>query len=303
MQTAPPHPHTEISFHFYLPYHYKEMYKQKHTMDAQLNALLPALHVSVISWAVVYRIQAKQKSWKTTNLMKVRQREVPLRGSLKEDSGVCASLACPIVNLVCERDVCSMEGIQFPLTCCFIPESVFLPLTASPARLLKRLWPENMENILFGIDIFLKIEKCLSRRQSCFRQKGGKKSQATLQEQGVGGCRWGVGASIGLEERNLGQRGDGGVQASKRSLVSLPTTQITPRPPHHGPLHSRCYSWGVMHPSLVLNLSERQTVLCLLECSREYLPLTPNKQPEKVGKDILIWCAFHCSFRSTFIRC
>lgn len=79
-----------------------------------------------------------------------------------------------------------MEGIQFPLSCCFIPESVFLPLTSSPAQLLKRLWPKSVENIFFGIDIFLKIEKCLSRRQLCFRRE--KKSGHTSRTD----VRWGL---------------------------------------------------------------------------------------------------------------
>lgn len=42
-------------------------------------------------------------------------------------ASACASLAGAAVNLLSKRVACSMENIQFPLTCCFIPESDFLP--------------------------------------------------------------------------------------------------------------------------------------------------------------------------------
>lgn len=76
------------------------------------------------------------------------ERQVVLRGLSFEErdlATVSASLAWAAANLECERVVCSMEEIQFPLTCCFIPESVFPPLTSSPAQPLKSFWLEWME--------------------------------------------------------------------------------------------------------------------------------------------------------------
>lgn len=59
----------------------------------------------------------------------------------------------------------------------------------------------------------------------------------------------------GMWECNIVQRGDGGVQRSKRSPVSLPTTQIPPL----WLTPFQMLLLGVMHPSLVLNPGDRQT--------------------------------------------
>lgn len=61
--------------------------------------------------------------------------------------------------------------------------------------------------------------------------------------------------TVRMGECNIVQRGDGGVQASKRSPVSLPTTQI---PPLWVTLFQMLLL-GVIHPSLVLNPADRQT--------------------------------------------
>lgn len=94
-----------------------------------------------------------------------RQRQAIFRGLSFEEkdlASACASLARAAVDLACERVVCSMDEIQFPLACCFIPASVFPPLTSSPAQPLKRFWPGRMEKISFGFDIFLEIEMLLT---------------------------------------------------------------------------------------------------------------------------------------------
>lgn len=157
-----------------------------------------------------------------------------------------------------------MEGIQFPLSCCFIPESVFLPLTSSPAQLLKRLWPKSVENRLFGIDIFLKIEKCLSRRQLCFRRE--KKSGHTSRTDAVFGTVGECGSATLSRGEMVDYRG-------VRGVLSL---YLPPKSPHCGSLRSRCYSWGLCILAWYWTLqTDRQTVMCLLECSREYLSLTP----------------------------
>ena len=90
----------------------------------------------------------------------VRWTKVAFKDSVRKDFGKCP---CVFGMSCCQSGVWAVlfivitETIQFPLTCCFIPESVFLPLASSPAQLM-RFWPENMENILFGIAIFFRLE-------------------------------------------------------------------------------------------------------------------------------------------------
>lgn len=131
-------------------------------MARTLNRLLPSSSICVITWT-----EKRSRAWilfcntwgKTGNLQNLysscqrmtegrTQRRVVLRGLSFEErdlATVSASLAWAAPNLECERVVCSMEEIQFPLTCCFIPASVFPPLTSSPAQPLKSFWPEWME--------------------------------------------------------------------------------------------------------------------------------------------------------------
>lgn len=97
-----------------------------------------------------------KKSKKNANLehlcMQKTERWAAFRGrsfEAKALASVCASLAQASFNLLCKRVVCRVEGIQFPLTCCFIPQSQFFfwffcPLftCTTPQR---GFWPECME--------------------------------------------------------------------------------------------------------------------------------------------------------------
>ncbi len=163
----------------------------------------------------------------------------------KDLASVCASLACATLNLVCEHVVCSMEEIQFPLTCRFIPESVFPPLTSSPAQPLKKFWPVCTEKILFGIDIILKT--CNSYDMNAIadvnfwqhRILPSPKNKSA--QRGYLAC---VGGKQGMGGWIFGQRGDAEIQERQRVPVSLPSAPLAY---NHGSLNSRCCCWGSMH--------------------------------------------------------
>lgn len=114
------------------------------TMAWTLNWGLPSSRFCVITWiGTGSGVKTLFCTWEKPNTAKLvllcvkktemdrnRERQVVLRALSFEEkdlASACASLAWSAVNLLCKRVVCSMENIQFPLTCCFIPESYFLP--------------------------------------------------------------------------------------------------------------------------------------------------------------------------------
>lgn len=150
----------------------------------------------------------------------------------KDLASVCASLACASLNLVCERVVCSMEEIQFPFTCCFIPESVFPPLTSSPAQPLKRFWPMCMEKILFGLDIFRKNRNfsdmnAIVSVSECLETSHIFKTQEQKCKKGLSGLCWGQAGNGGVNFWSKGRCWDSGETEFLSPHLSPPSSTLS----------------------------------------------------------------------------
>lgn len=121
-----------------------------------------------------------------------------------------------VLPLIWCASVCSMEGIQLPLTRSSIPESVFPPLTSSPIQPPKIFWPRRMERIISGVDVFLRFEnfswnqrRRVSRWRRYFKSKAAQKRSPGPALEGVD--QGNGGADFWSKGRMLGSGGDTGI--------------------------------------------------------------------------------------------
>lgn len=187
------HKSPKTSPHFYLPCQYKEMHKQKHTMDGQLNALLPALHISVISlvqngsctrgfWYMIRSKPEKLQSEMHSHAMKARQTKTStIQRPFEERLWRVSVHPWHVLLLIwCASALCvAWKGSSFLSLAVSFLSLFFFP---SPLHLHnswrgfgQRAWKIYSLELIF----FLKL-KNVCHKGSCVSE--GRKSQATLQE-------------------------------------------------------------------------------------------------------------------------
>lgn len=212
------------------------MNKQKHTRAWELGRALPSLNFCTItttergSWAeTLVLTKEKQKNADLERLcVQKTERWAAFRGlsfEAKALASVCASLARASFNLLCKRVVCRVEGIQFPLTCCFIPQSHFfflvllspLHLHNPPKRFLAR---SARKNSFWKWTFFFWCEHRRVQRWKCLTSLPYFWGTRTKVHSGVI-VEWGSGV--------LGQRGDVGFRRNREILVSSPPAHTWPR--------------------------------------------------------------------------